>query len=392
MQTTSVNTNKSTFAAWFAVAGIALGAFIFNTSEFVPVGLLSLMASDLNTSASNMGLIITIYAWCVALFSLPLMLFCTRFSMKNLMLFVVILFILSHIVTSFSTNYYMLLFSRIGVACAHALFWSIATPLAVRVAPQGKEHLAISFVIIGSSVALLLGIPLGRLIGLFFGWRMSFAIIGILAFLILLILLKALPKMPSSGVISIKNLPELLKTPHLMGVYLITACIVTAHFIAYSYIEPFLQIVANFQQNTITWTLVAYGSMGFLGSYLFSKYYKTYKNGFLTLAFVGIFFSLLMLELFSFNAFLLIVLCLFWGLCIAMFNLAFQSRLLELVPIHTAVAMSIYSGIYNVGIGSGAFFGGGIIELFKIQNLGYFAAILAFIVCIYYKFFFLKRI
>ena len=99
-----------------------------------------------------------------------------------------------------------------------------------------------------------------------------------------------------------------------------------------------------------------------------------------------------MLELFSFNAFLLIVLCLFWGLCIAMFNLAFQSRLLELVPIHTAVAMSIYSGIYNVGIGSGAFFGGGIIELFKIQNLGYFAAILAFIVCIYYKFFFLKRI
>ncbi|TLD83506.1 sugar transporter [Helicobacter sp. MIT 11-5569] len=368
-----------------AVIAISFAAFIFNTSEFIPIGLLTLIATDFGITEAKAGFLMSVYAWVVALASLPLMLMCSRFDLRRLLLFVVGLFILSHIFSALAENYWMLMISRLGVACAHALFWSIATPMAVRAAPKGKESVAISFVIVGTSIALLAGLPLGRMIGLYFGWRISFLIIGIVAFLVFLVLFKTLPKMSSGGAISLRSLPQLLKTPKLLSVYGITMCLITAHFIAYSYIEPFLAQNANFSRNGITATLVVFGSMGILGGYLFSKYHDKYKDIFLTFAIFGVFIALLSLKISSFNPLSMVFICVLWGLSITMFGLAFQARVLHLVPVGTSVAMSIFSGIYNVGIGSGAYIGGLITEYLSVGSVGYFGAFIAFCVCVYYK-------
>ena len=80
---------------------------------------------------------------------------------------------------------------------------------------------------------------------------LCFGIIGIVAFLVFLVLLKTLPKMPSGGAVSLRSLSSLLKTPKLLGVYGITMCLITAHFITYSYIEPFLAQSANFSNNAV---------------------------------------------------------------------------------------------------------------------------------------------
>ena len=149
-----------------AVIAVGFAAFIFNTSEFIPIGLLMLIATDFGITEAQAGFLMRVYACAVGLASLPLMLLCSRFDLRRLLLFVVLLFIVSHIFSMLAQNYWMLMLSRLGVACAHALFWSIATPMAVRAAPSGKESVAISYVIIGTSIALLAGLPLGRMIGL----------------------------------------------------------------------------------------------------------------------------------------------------------------------------------------------------------------------------------
>ncbi|WP_299550038.1 sugar transporter [uncultured Helicobacter sp.] len=374
-----------------AVIAIAFAAFIFNTSEFIPIGLLTLIATDFGITEARAGFLMSVYAWVVALASLPLMLMCSRFDLRRLLLFVMSLFIASHIFSALAESYWVLMASRLGVACAHALFWSIATPMAVRVAPKGKESVAISFVIVGTSIALLAGLPLGRVIGLYFGWRISFLMIGIVAFLVFLVLLKTLPQLPTSGAVSLRSLPQLLKTPKLLGVYGITMCLVTAHFIAYSYIEPFLAQNAHFSQNNITATLVIFGAMGIVGGYLFSKYHDKHKESFLTFAIFGVFVALLCLKLSSFSAFGVVLVCVLWGLSIVMFGLAFQAKVLHLVPVGTSIAMSIFSGIYNVGIGSGAYFGGLILEYLSVEYVGYFGAFLAFCVCVYYQGSFIKK-
>lgn len=392
MQDSQANHSTYHWKMWLAVIAISLAAFIFNTSEFVPIGLLSLIAKDFGVSEAEAGFLISLYAWVVALASLPLMLACSRFEMKRLLLFVVGLFVLSHIGSALSSGYWTLMLSRIGVACAHALFWSIATPMAVRVAPKGRESVALSCIATGTSIALIAGLPLGRVIGLHLGWRISFLSIGIVAFLLLLVLVKSLPKIPSGGAISPRSLPKLLKTPQLLGIYGITLCLVSAHFIVYSYIEPFLMQYANFGENVITMVLIVFGGIGFVGSFVFSKYYNTYKTFFLNFAIFGIFIALISLIGAKFSLFGALLICVLWGLCITLFNLTLQAKVLQLVPVGTAVAMSMFSGIYNVGIGSGAFIGGIVIQYLGIANLGFVGAGIALCVYIYYRMFFNNKI
>ena len=163
---------------WLALVGLTFSAFVFNTSEFMPIGLLTDIAADLGVSEGQVGMIITVYAWAVMILSLPLMMASSRFEYRNLLVAVVALFAAGQILSFLATGFTMLLAARIVVACAHAVFWSITTPMAVRVVPQRFQALAISMVSAGTSIAMILGMPLGRAVGLALGWRMAFGCVG----------------------------------------------------------------------------------------------------------------------------------------------------------------------------------------------------------------------
>lgn len=362
---------KSNFRRWLPVISLTFSTFIFNTSEFIPIGLLSDIASDFAITESKAGMLITVYAWIVALASLPLMLAFSKTENKKLMLSIVALFIASHVLSGISTSYYMLMLSRAGVACAHAIFWSIVTPLAVRVAPEGRRSTALSLIVTGSSVAMIVGLPLGRAVGLLVGWRATFLLIAALSAVIFIILAASLPKTPSDNDISLKSLPALLKTLGLGGIYLLTVIIITGHYTSYSYIEPFLAQTAGMSNTLITMVLSIFGIVGIIGSYFFAKYFDRHQFTFIRFAVVGIsIFTLLLLPA-AFNTATVILICVLWGLAINSFNLSFQSEILQVAPHGTAIAMSIYSGIYNVGIGAGALVGGNVCSYMGISNIGF---------------------
>lgn len=362
---------KSNFRRWLPVISLTFSTFIFNTSEFIPIGLLSDIASDFAITESKAGMLITVYAWIVALASLPLMLAFSKTENKKLMLSIVALFTASHVLSGISTSYYMLMLSRAGVACAHAIFWSIVTPLAVRVAPEGRRSTALSLIVTGSSVAMIVGLPLGRAVGLLVGWRATFLLIAASSAVIFIILAASLPKTPSDNDISLKSLPSLLKTPGLGGIYLLTVIIITGHYTSYSYIEPFLAQTAGMSNTLITLVLSIFGIVGIIGSYFFAKYFDRHQFTFIRFAVVGIsVFTLLLLPA-AFNTATVILICVLWGLAINSFNLSFQSEILQVAPHGTAIAMSIYSGIYNVGIGAGALVGGNVCSYMGISNIGF---------------------
>lgn len=369
---------------YLALLSLAFAVFVFNTSEFVPIGLLSLIAKDFAMSESDVGLMITMYAWLVALTSLPLMLLLSNIALKRLMLGVIALFVLSHIISALAHNYAMLLLSRMGVACAHAVFWSIASPMAVRLVPPKKQGVALGFIITGGSIAIILGLPLGRVIGLHLSWQMSFLSIGIIAALTGLLLWRVFPHLEKTDSISLESLPKILKNKSLIAIYFITAFLVTAHFTAYSYIEPFLAQVAYFSENGITFALVGFGAVGIVASVIFARFSEGRMQGFVSFALFAISSSLLLLHFASVHVALMVALCLFWGFAISIFNVSFQSQVILLAPQGTAIAMSMFSGIYNVGIGSGALLGGLLSDGFDITYIGYGGALIAFLVCGFY--------
>ena len=365
---------------WAPVAGLTLSAFIFNTSEFIPIGLLSDIARDFQITESQAGTIITVYAWIVTVLSLPLMLLASKVEFKKLLLGILGLFVVSHFLSAVAPSFITLMLSRAGVAFSHSIFWSIASPLAVRIAPQGKRATALSLVVTGTAVAMIAGLPLGRMVGLYMGWRATFFSIGLVALAVAIFLLFIFPRVPANTQgSSVANLPGILKNPALIGVYVLTALIFTANFTGYSYIEPFMAQVAHMPESEITFSLTLFGVAGILASIFFSRCYEQHPKFFFATGTFGVGIFLALMELSSAHIWSAMLLCVFWGITFTIFGLVFQAVVIRLEPQSTPIAMSIYSGIANVGIGSGALVGGWVCAVPAIEWIGYAGAVFAFL-------------
>lgn len=363
---------------WITLFGMTIAAFIFNTSEFMPIGLLIDISNDFNMTEAQAGMIITIYAWVVMLLSLPLMMLVSRFSYKKLLLNCVAFFGISHIISAIAPSFMILLLSRIGVACAHSIFWSIATPIAVKLVSEKFRSLAMSMVVTGTSIAMIAGLPLGRIIGLRFGWRMTFLSIAVIAFILFFYIQFSFPKMSNGRNLSLQRFPLLLKKPMLQGLYIVTLVVVTAYYISYSYIEPFLFQIAKFSENMITIVLIIFGVSGILGSLFFSIFYNKYKKYFFFASIISIMAVLFLLTPISSCWLLTIFIFAFWGMVVTAYNVSGQAAIINAAPPGTApVAMSIYSGLYNLGIGLGSWLGGIITTNISISYLGYYGGIIA---------------
>lgn len=375
---------KKSFTRWLPLIGLTFAVFVFNTSEFMPIGLLTDIATDLNISEARAGLLISVYAWVVAIMSLPLMIMVSKMELKRLLLSIIALFVVSHVASAFAEGYYTLMLSRIGVACSHAIFWSIAPPLAVRTVPDGKRALGLSTIATGSSVAMVVGLPLGRVVGLYVGWRMTFLSIAIISALIFIFIAVVFPKLQSRGKFAFKQLPALLHNRVLVGVFIMSVLFATAHYTGYSYIEPFLGKVASMSPDVVTLVLIVFGASGMLGSISFSKYYMANRRRFMLVMTLGPAVCLLLLQVAAASLLSVVAVCIMWGAMATAFNIAFQDNTIRFAPENaTSIGMSIFSGIFNLGIGSGAYVGGLVVSHLSIDYIGYAGGIIGLIATLY---------
>ncbi|MGY5367817.1 sugar transporter [Enterobacter oligotrophicus] len=369
--------------AWLRVVTLAVAAFIFNTTEFVPVGLLSDIAKSFQMETAQVGIMLTIYAWVVALMSLPFMLLTSQMERRKLLIGLFVVFIASHVLSFMAWNFTVLVISRVGIAFAHAVFWSITASLAIRLAPAGKRAQALSLIATGTALAMVLGLPIGRIVGQYFGWRTTFFAIGMGALITLVCLIKLLPKLPSEHSGSLKSLPLLVRRPALMSIYLLTVIVVTAHYTAYSYIEPFVQVVAGFSANFATVLLLILGGAGIIGSILFGKLGNQHASVLVSGAIGLLLVCLVLLMPAAGSESHLAILSIFWGIAIMIIGLGMQVKVLALAPDATDVAMSLFSGIFNLGIGAGALVGNQISLHVSMSAIGYLGAIPALVALIW---------
>ena len=201
----------------YPLLGLSASAFLFNTSEFMPIGLLLDISQSFGMSPGHTGIMITLYAWFVGFLSLPLMLATCRMAPKRLLLFTMALFVIGQAGSGLAVNFPMLVAFRIVVACAHSIFWAIVGPLATQIVPRGHQPFALSMVATGTSIAMILGLPLGRLIGLALGWRMTFLFLSFVSLLDMAYLWRIFPVLTQGAPFTLHDLPGLLRNPIVMG-------------------------------------------------------------------------------------------------------------------------------------------------------------------------------
>lgn len=371
-------TTDSQRTQYFRVILMGISAFVINTTEFVPVALLSDIANDFSITTAETGWMITLYAWIVAAMSLPLMLLTSKIERKRLLLALFAVFVVSHILSVYAWSFQVLLISRVGVALAHAIFWSITASIAIRVAPEGKKALALSVIATGTSLAMVLGVPIGRLVGQWFGWRTTFAGIGFIGLIVFLLQAKLLPKLPSMFEGSLKKVPELLKNPLLVSLYLLIFIIFTAHYTAYSYIEPFMRQVGSISDNTATFVLLLFGGAGIIGSIIFSRWGDRHNTALMMSSTVIMLLSMVTLLLAVFSIWALNVSALVWGTALMLLIISIQARILMIDEQAQDMIMSMFSGIINLGIGAGALLGGYVVTNISLSSVGYIGACVCF--------------
>lgn len=365
---------------WLPLAGLALAAFIFNTSEFMPVGLLTDIAVSFGLSEAACGMMISIYAWAVMVLSLPLMVLGSKLEPRRLLLAVIALFMAGQIASALAPTFPLLVAARLLVAAAHAVFWSIASPLATRIADERHASVAMGMVVTGSSVAMIFGMPLGRVIGLAVGWRMTFVCVAAVALVVLVLMTLVMPRLEQGEAFRLGELPGLLRTPALAPIYVVTILVATGYYTGYSYIEPFLQQVGGLADTLITASLTLFGCAGIVGSMLFSRCYDGHRVAFSRIMVAGVAAALLLMGVVAVAPTAAFAVCALWGLAATAFNVAFQAEIIRVTPPDaSAVAMSIFSGLFNLGIGCGTAIGGAVTDTAGIAFVGYVGGLIGLV-------------
>lgn len=297
----------------------------------------------------------TVYAWTVTLLSIPFTIIASRIERKKLLLGLFSVFIIAHVISAIAWNYSSLMLGRLLIACAHAIFWPTAIPLTLRLAPNGNRVKALAFIITGSSLATVLGVPLGTAIGQYFGWRTTFLIIAGIAAFVLALLLKKLPTLPSQHAGSLQLLSVLLRRKAILYPLLLLTLTMMGYYCTYIYITPYLRDITHLPERFIVYFLFVMGGAGIIGSYLYTKIVRiTVRYAYL----IGVgvlLLCLLLLGVMPSEEILFAALC--WGSAISIIIMSLQTKILDASTDAPELSTSLFSGMFNVGIGGGAFIG-----------------------------------
>ena len=363
-----------------ALWALTISAFAVGTTEFVIVGLIPTIAADLGVSIPSAGLLVSLYALGVTIGAPVLTALADRMQRKTLLLVLLTLFIIGNAFAAFAPDYGSLVVARFITGLAHGVFFAIASTIATDLVEPEKESSAIALVFLGLTVALVTGVPLGTFIGQHFGWQSTFlgvVLLGVIGFVASAVLLPAqLTRAASPG---LKAQLQVLTSPRLLLVYLITAVGYGGNFIAFTFLAPMLTEVTQLSAGAVSLVLLLYGASVAVGNIAGGKLAD--RIGVvrsLTLIFTGLAVSLVALGIALPNPIAAIAVAAFWG-GFAFANVPpLQSYVVQIArevsPGAVDVASGLNIGAFNLGIAGGAWVGGLVVQSIGLAAAPYIAA------------------
>lgn len=350
-----------------ALLALTLSAFAIGTTEFVIVGLIPTIASDLAVSLPSAGLLVSLYALGVAVGAPLLTALTGKVPRKLLLLSLMVLFTAGNLLAWQAPGYESLILARIVTGLAHGVFFSIGSTIATSLVSKEKAASAIAIMFTGLTVALVTGVPLGTFIGQQFGWRETFLAVSLLGVIAFIGSLLFVPRdIQHSKPASIVQQLAVLKQPRLLLVYAMTAVGYGGTFIAFTFLAPILQEISGFGEGAVSLVLLVYGVSVAVGNIWGGKLAdRRGPISALKLIFTLLAAVLLALTFTAANPWLALATVLLWG-AVAFGNVpGLQVYVVRQAEHYTPNAVDVASGLniaaFNLGIAGGAWLGGHIV-------------------------------
>lgn len=359
-----------------ALYALAAAAFAIGMAEFVVVGILPAIATDMNVDIPTAGQLVSLYALGVAVAAPLLTALTGRMDRRVLSVGLMVIFVAANLIAWLADSYTMLLVGRVLAGAVQGVFYSMATVLATNLVKKEKSGQAIGIVFMGLTVALVSGVPLGTFLTEIFNWRAAFLFIcalGLASAVAQWILLPKKIERPEPA--SLGKQLSVIAVPRILLVFVITCLGYGGAFIAYTYLSEILQKITGLSQASVSGVLIIYGVAVTLGNIYCAKLAD--KKGpvkALIAMFVILSVVLALVSTAAPNPYLMVPLIMVWGAMAFGSIPVLQLYVVQQAQIHAPHSVDASSSMnisaFNAGIALGAWAGGLVVAHYGLLATG----------------------
>ncbi|MEW1627645.1 Cmx/CmrA family chloramphenicol efflux MFS transporter [Streptomyces sp. NPDC089173] len=342
----------------FAVHVLGLAVFAQGTSEFMLSGLVSSIAADLGVSLAAAGLLTSAFAVGMVVGAPFMALFSRTWPRRRALLLFLAVFVAVHIAGALTPSYGVLLAARFVGALANAGFWAVALSAAVSMVPDRLRGRATAVVVGGVTIACVVGVPAGAVLGERWGWRAAFWAVAVVSLPAFLAIARCVPSGRGSEAVPVRDELRLLTGPRLRPTLLTMALVQGATFCAFSYLEPLLTRATGLTAAYVPVALALFGAGAFLGVTVAGRYADRRPTAFIAYGMAALALGWSTLALTAGRPVAVLVLIPLLGLLAFGTGTALITRVLGLAPEASALAGAFGTSAFNLGAAVGPWAGG----------------------------------
>lgn len=352
-------------------------SFVIGMVELIISGILDLIAEDLQVSLAQVGLLITVFALIMAIASPILLVITAKVERKKLTLICLYIFLIGCIITVLSPNFTILFIARIILALSGALLIILCLVMAPSLVEEKYRGRAIGFVSMGVSASLVLGVPIGLLLGNAFGWRAPFILITGLTALSIIGVHFFMESIQPKTQVPLKVQLASLKSPKITFAIMTTFLYMSGHTVIYAYFSPYIQTTSGLDGVWVSIVYLIFGvaavSGGGIGGVLADLFGSKRSILLALILFSFVFFILpFTTEIFPMLFLMLII----WGILSWAISPAMQTYLIETSPETSDIQQSLNNSALHLGVAVGSIIGGMVVEELSIEHNPFVGGIL----------------
>ena len=354
---------------WLAVASLAFGTFTMVTSEFLPIGLLPMIAGDLHSSDGAAGLMVTIPGLVAAAAAPILVVASGTLDRRTLLWLLTALLVLSNLVVAYAGSLFVLLLGRLLLGICVGGFWGFGAALAGRLVAPASGGRAVTIVFAGISIGTVLGMPAGTLLGHALGWRMAFVVAAGLSAAVLAAQILSLPRLPATLPSRLRHLLEVFSIGQARLGLICVVLVILGHFMAYTYITVFLEQRAGASPAIVSLVLLAYGTAGFFGNLVAGALVQRNVRTVLAAFALLLGGALIVLSSIGPEQVPAMALVIIWGFAFGGIPICLQTWMFRAAPELILSTTAVFVSIFQLALASGALFGGVVVDNYGLTSL-----------------------